>query len=824
MDFDFDSKDSDSASAAGENPFALIVEECVGSLDFEGGGAGLRSKVVAAEPAPGQGFAPIASEPPLPNPTSASAGLEAAAQAAADSGIASTWAATGVAAAAAARVEAQADATAKAAIASGELDSVDQKLLQNFAGKIVRKDLTSMMKRGANVPTFVLEYLLGMYCSSSDEDAVSQGLDRIRKILTENYVRPDESERIKSKIRELGQYTIIDKVFARLDEYKDFYVASFANLTIEPFVMPAEYVRSYSKILQGGIWCIMRIEYRRVADEEDEFGMDVFGDDAPRVKKASKKRGPEDSPFSVVSLTPIQMPNLDLDAMIECRRNFTRDEWLAAVLRSAGYEPDVLTERERLHFAERMVPLIERNYNLCELGPRGTGKSHIYKEVSPYAILLSGGQTTTANLFGRMNSQRADRVGLVGHWDCVTFDEVAGMRFRDTNAVQIMKDFMASGSYARGRDQINADASMVFEGNINDSVQNVLKTTHLFDPFPPEFNNDSAFFDRIHCYLPGWEVPKMRSDLLTGRYGLITDCLSEFCREMRRKDFTHLIDRYFRLNSDFNKRDEIAVRKTFSGLAKLLFPDERMGKEDVRWLLEYAIEGRRRVKEQLKIMAGVEFIDVNLGYLDAENPQEVFIVHVPEQSDDTLIPDAPLMPGHVFAVGHSQDGEMAVYKLENKAVVGECKFKHEGVGSPRVRETLEAAFENFESLGSRVVPGMHIGSKDYLLFFNDLQGKGPSDEVSLAEFVGLCSAACNRPVMPALAVPGILRVSGSMDPVRSLEDVMRVAINAGAKRILLPFGCIKDLQDIPAEIGSGLNPVFYPDGDAIAAAKSALDL
>ena len=722
------------------------------------------------------------------------------------------------------------DAVAAAADENSELafeaDALDAKLLRHFGGKIVRKDLTSLMKRSANVPTFVLEYLLGMYCSTDDEEGVEEGLERIRKILTENYVRPDESERIKSKIRELGQYTIIDKLSARLDEYKDIYVASFANLTIEPFVIPAEYVRNYSKILQGGIWCIMRIEYRRPDAELDEFGADVFGDEIPvRNRSKKKKRGPEDSPFSVVSLTPIQMPNLDLGEMIECRQYFTRDEWLNMLLRSAGYEPNELTERERLHFVERMVPLIEHNYNLCELGPRGTGKSHIYKEVSPYAILLSGGQTTTANLFGRMNSTRADRIGLVGHWDCVTFDEVAGMRFRDTNAVQIMKDYMASGSYARGRDQINADASMVFEGNINDTVQNVLKTTHLFDPFPPEFNNDSAFFDRIHYYLPGWEIPKMRSSLLTGHYGLITDCLSEFCKEMCRRDYTHLIDRFFRFNSDFNKRDEIAVRKTFGGLAKLLFPDEAMDKDDVEWLLDYAIEGRRRVKEQLKIMAGVEFIDVNLGYMDADNPQDVRVVQVPEQSEDTLIPDGPLLPGHVFGVGRAQGGEVAVYKLENKAVAGECKFKHEGVGFNKpVRDTLDAAFENFETLGPRVAPGMHIASKDYLLFYNDLQGKGLSEEISLAEFVGLCSAAANRPVMAALAVPGILRVSGTMDEIRGLEDIMRVAKNAGAKRILLPYACIRDMQAVSPEIITGLSPVFYQDNDPVDAAKKALDL
>lgn len=706
-----------------------------------------------------------------------------------------------------------------------EADALDRKLLERFGGKIVRKDLTSLMKRGANVPTFVLEYLLGMYCSTDDEDAIQEGLGRIRKILTENYVRPDESERIKSKIRELGQFTIIDKVSARLDEYNDMYVAEFTNLNIEPFVMPPEYVRDYTKILQGGIWCIMRIEYSRAVNDEDEFGDDVFGDERPKKKTTRKKRTPADSPFSVMSLTPIQMPNLDLDAIVDQRQYFSRDEWMDMLLRSAGYEPNVLTERERLHFIERMVPLIERNYNLCELGPRGTGKSHIYKEVSPYAILLSGGQTTTANLFGRMNARGAAKLGLVSHWDCVTFDEVAGMRFKDVNAVQILKDYMASGSFARGRDQINADASMVFEGNVNDSVANMLKTTHLFDPFPPEFNDDSAFFDRIHYYLPGWEVPKMRSDLLTNHYGLITDCLSEFCKEMRRRDYTHLIDQFFRLNSDFNKRDEIGVRKTFSGLAKLLFPDQKMEKEDVRWLLEYAIEGRRRVKEQLKIMAGVEFIDVNLGYMDAENPGDMRVIGVPEQSNDTLIPDGPLMPGQVFGVGKSVGGEFAVYKLENKAVAGEGKFSHEGIGNNRpVKDSVEAAHRLFMENASRVAQGMHVGSKDFLLYFNDLQSKGLSDEVSLAEFVGLCSAACNKSVLDAMVVPGALRISGTIDDIRGLEDIMRVAKNAGAKRVLLPTSSIQDMQMVSPELVSGVSPVFYYPGDYVGAAQKALGL
>ena len=714
-----------------------------------------------------------------------------------------------------------------AAIDHRESDGLDVKIVEAFPGKTVRKDLTAVMKRGANVPTFVLEYLLGMYCSTDDPDMVEQGLARIRKILTENYVRPDESERIKSKIWELRQYTIIDKVSVRFDEYRGIHVATFANLSIDPVVMPEDYVRSYPKMLCGGMWCILRMEYFQLDDELNDELADVFGD--PKPARKSKNSGPEDNPYRIGNLTPIQMPNIDLNDIISKRKSFTTEEWMDLLLRSAGYEPDSLDLRTKLHFIERMVPLVERNYNLCELGPRGTGKSHIYNEVSPYAILLSGGQTTTANLFGRLNasakkSSSLERTGLVGNWDVVAFDEVAGMHFKDMNAIQILKGYMAGGTYARGRESFNGDASMVFEGNINDSVQNVLKTTHLFDPFPPEFNEDSAFFDRIHCYLPGWEIPKMRSDLLTKRYGLITDCLSEFCKGMRKRDYTHHLDDFYRLNGDFNTRDEIGVRKTFSGLMKLLFPDEEMSHDDAKMILDYAIEGRRRVKEQLKIMAGIEFMDVNLGYSELDSPAAVTIVGVPEQSDNSLVPEAPLQAGHVFGIGRSIEGKHAVYKLENKAIAGGCRFQSEGIGSRSARESIDAAWNYFVNNANRVAAGMHLDKKDYLLFFNDLQAKGPSDEVSLAEFVGLCSAACNRPVAAGLAIPGVLRLSGSMDEVKGLEDILRVAKNAGAKRILLPFGAIKDLQAIPMELASSVSPDFYPDGDAVSAARKALGI
>ena len=687
------------------------------------------------------------------------------------------------------------------------MDALDRKINEVFPGKVVRKDLTALLRRGANVPTFVLEYLLGMYCATDDETAIAEGVEKIRKILAENYVRPEESEKVKSLIRERGEYTVIDKVSAVLDEYKDIYVARFSNLEIEPFVLQSDYAVKYTKILMGGIWCIARIGYTYQQDSmEDE-------------KKRRKKRGPEDSPFRILGLKPIQLPNLDAAEMIDKRKELTTEEWIAMLLRSEGMEPDALSEKEKLHFIERMVPLAEHNYNLCELGPRGTGKSHLYKEISPYSILMSGGQTTTANLF---YSMAAHRVGLVGHWDCVAFDEVAGMRFRDLDAIQIMKDYMASGSFARGRDMINADASMVFVGNINDSVQNLLKVAHLFEPFPPEFNNDSAFFDRIHYYLPGWEIPKMRSELLTEKYGLITDCLAELTRELRKKDCTHLLDTYFRLNNKFNKRDEIAVRKTMSGLIKLIFPDENVTEDEMRRLLEYAIEGRRRVKEQLKLMAGVEFADVALGYVDEYGSETV--VSVPEQASNTLIPAEKLPAGHVFALGANQiDGEVAVYRLENKVIRGNGKMETQGIGGNRaVNECVDAAWYYFMDKARSILPGTTLSDHDYLLYYADPQSKGLSTEVSVAELVGLCSAVANRPVMEATAVIGEIKLSGTMGEIKNLENIVRVAKNAGAKQLLLPIQSMQELMHVPGELLTAVQPIFY--SDPIEAVKKAIEL
>lgn len=705
------------------------------------------------------------------------------------------------------------------------MDALDKKLIEYFPGKVVRKDLTSLMKKGANVPTYVLEYLLGMYCATDDDELIHEGIEKIKKILSENYVRPDQSEYVKSKIKENGQYTIIDKITVELDEREDKYIARFTNLKISPFEVDSDLVVHHEKLLVGGIWCIIQIEYVGLESEEnddfEEIEGSIFGDKQKAPKKLKKKRSKYDSPFSISGLKPIQMSNLDLDEIMDVRKHFTDDEWKDLLLRSAGYEPTELSEKQKMHYLLRFVTFIQKNYNLVELGPRGTGKSHVYSELSPYSILMSSGHTTVSNLFYNMASRR---IGLVGKWDCIAFDEVGGIAETSGDMVQIMKNYMANGSFARGTDSINSDASIAFEGNTFRSVSDMLRTTNLFEPFPDGFNNDSAFFDRIHAYLPGWETPKLRASLFTSRYGLISDCFSEFCHAMRKFDFTNSFGEYFELNRNFNTRDDTAVRRTFSGLAKLMYPDEAISKEQARELLEYAIENRRRVKEQLRKMNPAEFSDVALGYIDLDTGVEK-IIEVPEIADGTLIPSVFEPAGYVYAVGRSFDNRVGVYRLENKLVEGSGKLSFrnvEGVsGAPKaVRDSLMAAFNYFKENAKKLISG-NFETFDYSIYFNDLQNRNVSEEVSVAEVVGLFSAIASRSVMPSLIICGRVVMSGGMMPLTTpLDEVFVAAANAGARKILLPEDCRDNYENLSPELKREVQALFY--NTPLQAAKIAL--
>lgn len=662
--------------------------------------------------------------------------------------------------------------------------NLDKKLNEHFAGRVVRKDLTKLIKEGANVPVYVLEYLLGMYAATDDEESIREGVERVKKILAENFVRPDEAEKIKSRIRELGQYSIIDKVTVALNPKIDTYEAEFSNLGLKGVPVPPSYVKEFDKLLVGGIWCMVKIDY--------------FFDEEVR----------NTNPFSVSNLKPIQMPNMDITEVFEGRKQFTKDEWIDVLIRSTGMEPTQLEDRVKWHLLLRLVPLVENNYNMCELGPRGTGKSHVYKEISPNSILVSGGQSTVANLFYNMSTRK---VGLVGMWDCVAFDEVAGIRFKDKDGIQIMKDYMASGSFARGKEEKNASASMVFVGNINQSVDILLKTSHLFAPFPPEMANDTAFFDRMHYYMSGWEIPKMRPEFFTDRYGFIVDYIAEFFREMRKRSFADSIDRYFKLGNNLNQRDTIAVRKTVSGLVKLLYPHGEYTRDDIEEVLKYALEGRRRVKEQLKKIGGMEFYDVMFSYLDKETMLEEH-VSVPEQGGGKLIPEGMGRPGHVYVVGQALTGMIGVYKLENQVVSGTGKFDKAGIGSNRdVRESLDTAFRYFTANSKSVSSSISTKTKDYLMHLTDLQGIGLTAQVAIAELIGLCSGALDKPVQDGLVIVGNMTVGGTISKVEELANILQVCVDAGAKKILLPAPSAGDFFTVPADLIVKVQPIFYLD-------------
>lgn len=656
------------------------------------------------------------------------------------------------------------------------------KLQRNFAGKIVRKDLTKRIKEGANVPVYVLEYLLGMYCSSLDEDEIEAGVETVKRILAENYVRPDEAQKIIAKLREKGTYTVIDRVSVHLNIREDSYEAAFSNLGIKQVPIAESYIRDYERLLCGGIWCIVQMEY--YYDEAD------------------KNR----SPFLIHKLTPIQMPSLDFDEVKEARENFTDDEWIDVVLRSVGMEPSQFDKRVKwLHLA-RLIPLVENNYNLVELGPRGTGKSHVYKEISPNSILVSGGQTTVANLFYNMGTKQ---VGLVGMWDCVAFDEVAGIKFKDQDGVQIMKDYMASGSFARGKEEKNAYASMVFVGNINQSVDAILKTSHLFEPFPESVGNDTAFLDRIHCYIPGWEIPKYRPEFFTNDYGFITDYFSEIMRELRKISYADAYAHHYRLGNNLNQRDVIAVKKTVSGMIKLIHPDGKFDKESVEEILCFALEMRRRVKEQQKKIGGMEFYDVNFAYIDNETFSEEY-VPVPEQGGSKLIPEGMSKPGHVYTVGHNKSGMLGVYKMEMQMTAGNGKFEKTGLGTDReAKEAVDTAYRYLKANAKSISGSISLTTKDYIMDVQDMNGIGMTKNLSLASVVAICSVALGKPVVSSAVILGDFSIGGTVMKVEELANTLQVCLDSGAKKVLLPITSAVDLGSVPAELIGCFNLIFY---------------
>ena len=663
-------------------------------------------------------------------------------------------------------------------------EEMNRKLRTWFDGKIVRKDLTKSIKEGANVPVYVLEFLLGQYCSSEDISVIEEGVSNVKKILADNYVRPDEAQKILSVLRQKGSYTVIDKITVNLNIKKDTYEAEFSNLGIKNIPISEDYPSKFDRLLCGGIWCIVQLEYEYIEEENNT------------------------TPISIRKLTPIQMPHVDLEDLKDGRKAFTKEEWMEVILRSMGMEPDTLSEREKWLLLTRMIPLVENNFNLCELGTRSTGKSHLYKEISPNSILVSGGQTTVANLFYNMGRKT---VGLVGLWDCVAFDEVAGINFKDKDGIQIMKDYMASGSFARGKEEKAASASMVFVGNINQSVDVLLKTSSLFDPFPPEMGTDTAFLDRIHCYLPGWEIPKFRPEHFTNDYGFISDYLAEFIRELRKEQYA--LDKYFRLGRNLNQRDTIAVRKMVGGYIKLLYPDGEFGKDELEEILKISLEMRRRVKEQLKKLGGMEFYDVNFSYIDLEDMSEHY-VSVPEQGGGKLIPEGMCNPGQVYTVSRGKSGMIGLFRLESQILPGNGKFERTGLGSDKnAKEATNTAFNFLKANGNRISGSISTTTKDYIVNYQDMQGIGMTEKLALPTLIALASIALGKPVQSSTVILGEITISGTMIKVDELANVMQVCLDSGAKKVLIPSTSFADLATVPPELMSAFQLIPYQSAE-----------
>lgn len=665
-------------------------------------------------------------------------------------------------------------------------EEIKEKLRETFDGKIVRKDLTKQIKEGANVPVYVLEFLLGQYCSSDDPAIIEEGVQKVKRILADNFVRPDEAQKILSVLRRNGSHTVIDMITVELNIRDDRFYATFSNLGLRGIPIADEYPEKHDRLLCGGIWCIVQLEYEYIEEEKN------------------------DCPIHIRKLTPIQMPHVDLDELKRGRKNFTKAEWIDVLLRSIGMEPDTLSYREKWLLITRMLPLVENNFNLCELGPRSTGKSHLYKEISPNSILVSGGQTTVANLFYNMSRKS---IGLVGLWDCVAFDEVAGIRFKDKDGIQIMKDYMASGSFARGKEEKAASASMVFVGNINQSVDVLLKTSSLFDPFPPEMGTDTAFLDRMHCYLPGWEVPKFRPEHFTNDYGFITDYLAEFIRELRKEQYGDALDRYFRLGKNLNQRDTIAVRKMIDGYLKLLYPDGEFSKDDLEEIVKISLEMRRRVKEQLKKLGGMEFYDVNFSYIDNETFEEKYVA-VPEQGGGKLIPDGICNPGQVYTVSRGKSGMIGLFRLESQMLPGNGKFERTGLGADRdAKEATNTAFNFLKANSNRISGSISTTTKDYIINYQDLQGIGITGKLALPTLISLCSIALGRSTLANLVIIGDISISGTLIKADELANVLQVCLDSGAKKVLLPSTSFVDFATVPADLMSAFQLIPYTSAE-----------
>ena len=668
------------------------------------------------------------------------------------------------------------------------MPQLDKKSSSVFAGKVVRKDLVRKVKVGANVPVFVLEYLLGKYCATDDPVAIEAGLRVVNDTLSSNFVRPDEANKAQSMIKDKGKHTFIDKIRVRYLADDDKHWAELLNFGNKYVHVPEHYLREYDRLLMGGIWA--QVDIRHQYDEEQKG-----------------KR----SPFWIDSLKPIQIASFDLDEYRRCRKEFTKDEWIDLLIRTVGLEPSHFDRKVKLLFLIRLLPLCAQNYNLVELGPRGTGKSYVYQELSPYTILLTG-PTTVANLFYNMVT---GKIGLVGIWDAVGFDEVADLQKMPKEVVTTLKTFCESGTFARGKESLSGPASIAMFGNTNQPVEVMVRSSHLFIPMPEVIREDMAFLDRIHYYLPGWEIPKMRVEYFTDHYGFVVDYLAEALRDLRKHNYTEIIDRHFALGSHLNARDVKAVRKTVSGLVKLIYPNDEVSKENVAELLELALEGRRRVKEQLKKMGSFEYHQTSFSYVDNESREERF-VGVPEQGGRDTISSDPLAPGSVYTASVDDQAKVGLYRLEVGCSPGTGKLRIAGGIDGEMKESIQRAYAYLMGQKGKMGIAQHVDTTDFHVEAIDLLSNRVACEAGIALVIAVYSAIKKHSVLPGLIILGDLSIQGNIKSVRSLAEPLQIGMENGAKRALIPLENKRNFLEVSGDIVEKVDPIFFSDPQTAA--------
>jgi ATP-dependent Lon protease len=668
-----------------------------------------------------------------------------------------------------------------------ELDHIDRKAASMLEGYLVRKDLVRTFSRQFPVPTYVVEFLLGRYCASTEQDEIDEGLEIVQRQLKSRTVKAGEEELFKARARENGEVKIIDLITARLDAKTDSYIATLPSLRLNDVRISPELVNTHERMLTGGFYAEISLNYDAVIAQESNG-----------------------RPFGVESLREIQLSKRDvLDILAEARNAFSTDEWKEFLLRSIGIEPTGLSDRQRDALMLRMVPFVERNYNLVELGPRGTGKSHLFQQVSPYAHLISGGKATVARMF--VNNATGQR-GLVCQYDVICFDEVSGISFDQKDGVNIMKGYMESGEFSRGKESIRADGSIVLVGNFDVDVEHQQRIGHLFGPMPGEMRNDTAFMDRIHAFLPGWDVPKISKELLTNHFGLVSDFLSECWSQLRNQSRISILQNRVFFGGALSGRDTNAVNKTVSGLLKLLNPGtSNVAEEDIEWAVHIAMEARRRVKEQQKRIGAAEFRNTHFSYVMGADGVEKF-VSTPELQSENSIGGDPLEPGQVWTISPGGGEEHpGLYRIEiNEGPGFGVKILNKPV-PPAFKESMGYAEQNLYARSVQLV-----GDKDprYHEFTTQLRAFDASKsgmKLGMASLIALCTALLKKSVRGGLIIVGEINLGGSIEPIHNPVTITEIAVEKGATAILMPVTCRRQLIDLSDEMATKIDIQFYSD-------------